>query len=59
MKNVTVKVDKNTMTITVNLSAPTAPSASGKTQVIASTQGNQVFSGPKGPVYVGLNVYEK
>jgi hypothetical protein len=59
MKNVTVKVDKTTMTITVNLSAPTAPSASGKTQVIASTQGNQVFSGPKGPVYVGLNVYEK
>ena len=59
MKNVTVKIDKAVMTITVKLDAPKSPSASGKTQVIASTQGNQSFSGPNGVVYVGLNVYSK
>ena len=59
MKNVTVKIEKAVMTITVKLDVATSPSASGKTQVIASTQGNQTFDGPKGTVYVGLNVYSK
>jgi hypothetical protein len=59
MKNVTVKIEKSVMTITVKLDAETTVSASGKSQVIASTQGNQSFSGPKGVVYVGLNVYTK
>lgn len=59
MTNTNISVKGNVMTITVNLASPTKTSASGKSQVIASTQGNQPIAGPKGTVYVGVNVYEK
>lgn len=48
---------KNILTITVDLSKSFGPSASGKTIIIASTEGNQPIDGT--PAVVGLNVYRK
>jgi hypothetical protein len=56
MKNVEIKIEGNTMTITVDLSKTFGPSKSGKTTVIASTEGNQAVTPG---VFVGLNVYKK
>lgn len=58
MKNVEMSVDGNTLTIKVDLSKDFGPSASGKTIIIASTEGNQSVPG-KEAVKVGLNVYKK
>lgn len=57
--NANIEVKGNKMTITVDLSKEMGPSQSGKTIIIASTQGNQSVMGPDGPVMVGLNVYKK
>ncbi len=55
-----VEIKDNVMTITVPLGTP-APSASGKTLVIASSHGNQPTSAQvQGkPVILGLNAYIK
>jgi hypothetical protein len=56
MSNVKLSQDGNTLTITVDLSQNLGPSKSGKTIMIASTEGN--VSAPKdGAVKIGLNVY--
>jgi len=57
MKNVEMKVDGNILTITVDLSKEFGPSSSGKTTIIASTEGN--VSIPDREEKVGLNVYRK
>lgn len=57
MQNVKMDVNGDKLTITVDLSAPTKPSASGKTQVIASTHGNVKIDGRD--EYLGLNLYRK
>jgi hypothetical protein len=55
LDNVTIAVDGNKLTLTIDLSQPGSVSASGKTTVIASTRGNtQVAPG----VYCGLNIYK-
>lgn len=54
--NVEVKVEKNKMTITVDLSKDLGPSKSGKTQMIATTNGNMDIEGKPGLKF-GLNVY--
>lgn len=56
MDNIKMTVDNGKLTIVVDLSAPTTPSASGKTDVIASTRGNADVPGQQG-VKVGLNIY--
>ncbi len=56
MKNVAMETKGSILTITVDLSKSFGPSASGKTIIIASTEGNQPVDG--GAV-VGLNVYRK
>jgi hypothetical protein len=58
MKNVEMSVDGNTLTIKVDLSKEFGPSASGKTIIVASTEGNQSIPDKEG-VKVGLNVYKK
>ena len=56
MKNVALKVTGNTLTITVDLKKRLGPSASGKSEVIASTEGNVTPPGlPE--IKIGLNVY--
>ena len=58
MKNVEMTVDKNILTIKVDLSKEHGPSSSGKTIIIASTEGN-VSVADREEVKVGLNVYKK
>ena len=57
MKNVDMKVNGDILTITVDLSKEFGPSASGKTIIIASTEGNVAV--PEREAKVGLNVYRK
>ena len=56
MENVKLDVKGSILTITVDLSKNLGPSASGKTQLIASTKGNVTV---EGGAIVGLNVYRK
>ncbi len=57
MKNVQMTVEGNILTIRVDLSKEYGPSASGKTTIIASTEGN--LSIPDREEKIGLNVYRK
>ena len=57
MKNVEMTVAGNVLTIKVDLSKEFGPSASGKTIIIASTEGNITI--PEREEKVGLNVYRK
>lgn len=58
MKNVEMSVEGNTLTIKVDLTKEFGPSTSGKTIIIASSEGNQSVPG-KEAVKIGLNVYRK
>jgi hypothetical protein len=58
MKNVEMTVQGNILTIEVDLSKEYGPSSSGKTIIIASTEGN-VSAPDRAEVKVGLNVYRK
>ena len=57
MKNVQMMVEGNILTIKVDLSKEFGPSASGKTIIIATTEGN--VSVPDREEKVWLNVYRK
>lgn len=59
MLNVDCKVEGDTLVCRINLkNAPLTPSASGKTRIVASTQGNQkITGGPLPGLTVGLNAY--
>jgi hypothetical protein len=57
MKNVQMDTKGNRLTITVDLSKSFGPSTSGKTIIIASTEGNQPIEGSA--AVIGLNVYRK
>jgi hypothetical protein len=57
MKNVEMKVEGNILIIKVDLSKEFGPSSSGKTTIVASTEGN--ISIPDRDEKVGLNVYKK
>lgn len=54
MKNVEMAVDGNILTLKVDLSREFGPSASGKTTIIATTEGN--ISVPDRDEKVSLNV---
>ena len=57
MKNVDRSITGNILTITVDLTKEFGPSSSGKTIIIASTEGN--IAVPDRAEKVGLNVYRK
>jgi len=57
MKNVEMTVSGNILTIKVDLTKEFGPSASGKTIIIASTEGN--ITVPEREEKLGLNVYRK
>jgi len=60
MKNVEMKIEGTILTITVDLSKTYGPSSSGKTTIIASTEGNQrVPTADTRDIKIGLNVYKK
>lgn len=58
MKNVEMKVEENILTIKVDLTKEFGPSATGKTIIISSTEGNIPIP-EKEDVKIGLNVYKK
>ena len=58
MKNVEMKVEGNILTIQVDLTKEFGQSSSGKTIIIASTEGNIAVDGHEG-TKIGLNVYRK
>jgi len=57
MKNVEFTVEGNILIIKVDLAKDFGASSSGKSQIIATTEGN--FALPGSDVKVGLNVYRK
>ncbi len=57
MKNVEMSVEGSILTIRVDLSKEFGPSSTGKTIIIASTEGNVTV--PNRQEKVGLNVYRK
>ena len=57
MKNVEMKQEGRILTIRVDLDKEFGPSSSGKTIIVASTEGNVQV--PDGAEYVGLNVYKR
>lgn len=57
MKNVQMSVAGNILTITVDLTKEFGPSSSGKTIIVASTEGN--ITVPERDEKIGLNVYRK
>ena len=57
LKNVELSVKGNTLTITVDLTKEFGPSSSGKTIIVASTEGS--FPLPGRSEVVGLNIYRK
>jgi len=58
MKNVEMSVEGNILTIKMDLTKDFGPSSSGKTIIIASSEGNQSVPG-KEAIKIGLNVYKK
>ena len=58
MKNLKMNVEHGTLTITVDLTKDLGPSASGKSVMIATTEGNVDVPGAP-DVKIGLNIYRK
>jgi hypothetical protein len=57
MKNIQTEVKGNKLHITVDLSKTFGPSKSGKTIIIASSEGNQKIDGTE--AVMGVNIYKK
>ena len=57
MDNVSMKVVKDKLVVTIDLTKNHGPSNSGKTIGIASTRGNKEIEGHEG-VFIGVNVYK-
>lgn len=57
MKNIEMTIEGSVLTIRVDLSKEFGPSSTGKTIIIASTEGNVTI--PNRQEKVGLNVYRK
>jgi ABC-type molybdate transport system ATPase subunit len=58
MKNVEMKMEDNILMIKVDLTKEFGPSASGKTIIIATTEGN-ISIPDKENIKIGLNIYKK
>lgn len=58
MKNITMTVTDNILSITVDLSKNFGRSSSGKSTIIASSEGNKSLPGHE-DIKIGLNVYKK
>jgi len=59
MKNINMNVSQNVLTVTIDLSEDHGPSKSGKTIMIASTEGNVDVTGHDLPhsIKLGINCY--
>jgi hypothetical protein len=59
MKNVEMTREGNFLVIRVDMTKNFGPSASGKTTIIASTEGNVQVVGELPQTKIGLNIYTK
>ena len=59
VKNVAISIKENKMIIEIDLSQNFGKSKSGKSIIIASSEGNQSVTHGGEIIYVGLNVYKK
>ncbi len=57
-KNITATVEGSTLTLVIDLSQEYGLSSSGKSRIIASSEGNQSAPGD-GDVKIGLNIYRR
>ncbi len=57
MKNVELSLDGTMLTIKIDLSKEFGPSSSGKTTIVATTEGNVTI--PEREEKIGLNIYKK
>ena len=57
MRNVETLISGDTLVIKINLKATAQPSASGKSEVLASTEGNQDVQGAPG-LKLGINLFK-
>ncbi len=57
MKNVELSLDGTMLTIKIDLSQEFGPSSSGKTTIVATTEGNVTIPGRDEKI--GLNIYKK
>lgn len=58
MENITIKVNGDILTLTIDLSKKLRNSKSGKTMLIATTGGNQKIADSREEI-LGLNLYVK
>ncbi len=58
MKNIEMKLEGDILTIKVDVTKEFGPSSSGKTIIIASTEGN-ISIPERDEIKIGLNVYKK
>lgn len=58
MKNIKTSIQGDIMTIEVDMSKDFGPSKSGKTIIIASTEGNITPDDAPDSVKMGLNIYK-
>lgn len=58
MENIQMEVKGNVLTLTIDLSKDFGPSTSGKTTIVASSNGNAAVPGHAN-IRFGLNVYKK
>ena len=58
MKNIEMTIAGNILTIKVDISQRFGKSSSGKSTIVASTEGNQALPGQE-EIKIGLNVYTK
>jgi len=58
MKNIEMQVEKNILTLKIDLTKEFGPSASGKTILIATTEGNVSIPEAEDKK-IGVNVYRK
>ena len=59
MENIKIAVQGTTLVVTIDASKDLGASKSGKTRLVASTQGNQKVSIGGRDLFLGINVYTK
>lgn len=58
MKNIEMSIEGRILTVKVDLTKECGPSASGKSIIIATTEGNKSLPGEDN-MKIGLNVYKR
>lgn len=60
MENISTKIVGTKLVIEIDTTADLGPSKSGKTRMVASTQGNKTVTGAQGgDLVIGVNAYRR